>query len=319
VFTKEDASMTGWTQVLNKSLENQENAEKSKDYINQRNGFGDLSSGDFWLGLENIRILTTQKDRMQLRFEAILVNGTHFYNEYESFHVSSEADDYVFRLGPKIRGGSLDFFQLLNNSNIFKYTCKDEHCQEILKHFGEPRVLKMLLRPNKRETSETGYKFVTSDGTFFYSGLITTGDQELRQELERNYTLFTSRLPKSESRSSLRKIILNKGVYINGIQLSIEDSNKNSTTNSSYLSDFYGSQEGDQFVWEVPAGECITRVDVSFDAFIRSLRFITNKGTDSGRIGSEGHLFRSVQLDGCLVGIQGLAGLFIYQIRFISI
>jgi hypothetical protein len=137
---------------------NTDNEEFSKIPSYQKNGFGDVESADFWLGLEKIRYLTLQGEgSVSLRFEMTLVNNSNFFNEYENFRMDSEAHNYIFRFGRKIGGSSFDFFSLLNNSNIFNYKCEHEQCQEYLMHLGEPRVIKMLLRQNRKDKASARF------------------------------------------------------------------------------------------------------------------------------------------------------------------
>eukprot|EP00058_Branchiostoma_floridae_P001310 XP_002586798.1 hypothetical protein BRAFLDRAFT_243239 [Branchiostoma floridae] len=59
-----------------------------------RRGFGNLSlSREYWLGNENIHILTSQKD-YTLRVDMIDWEGETAYAEYSSFRVSNESDGY---------------------------------------------------------------------------------------------------------------------------------------------------------------------------------------------------------------------------------
>ncbi|XP_059163794.1 fibrinogen-like protein A [Physella acuta] len=63
-----------------------------RNWTEYKNGFGDFSSGNFYLGNENIYLLTS-KNKTELRVDMIF-RGTNYFAKYSSFNISSEADGY---------------------------------------------------------------------------------------------------------------------------------------------------------------------------------------------------------------------------------
>ncbi|XP_059164365.1 fibrinogen-like protein A [Physella acuta] len=68
-----------------------------RNWAEYKNGFGDFSSGNFYLGNENIYLLTTTR-QTELRVDMIF-NGTSYFAKYSSFYISSETDGYTLHVG----------------------------------------------------------------------------------------------------------------------------------------------------------------------------------------------------------------------------
>ncbi|XP_059165793.1 fibrinogen-like protein A [Physella acuta] len=68
-----------------------------RNWTEYKSGFGDFNSGNFYLGNENIYLLTT-KNRTELRVDMIF-NGTNYFAKYSSFNISSETDGYRLYVG----------------------------------------------------------------------------------------------------------------------------------------------------------------------------------------------------------------------------
>nr|KAG5709727.1 hypothetical protein BaRGS_027752 [Batillaria attramentaria] len=66
----------------------------NRSWLEYRDGFGDLS-GDFFLGLEKLHLLTKSKI-YQLRFRVKLPNATLYFVYYDDFVLSDETSDYSF-------------------------------------------------------------------------------------------------------------------------------------------------------------------------------------------------------------------------------
>ncbi|KAL7734872.1 hypothetical protein ACLKA6_011149 [Drosophila palustris] len=79
----------GWT-VIQQRLDGKENF--ARDWATYRQGFGSLS-GDFFLGLERIHLLTTEQ-RHELYIHMEMFNGTIQYAHYDNFSISSVDDQY---------------------------------------------------------------------------------------------------------------------------------------------------------------------------------------------------------------------------------
>jgi len=85
---------------------------------NYKFGFGNLH-GNFWLGLEKIHQLTSQK-QYELRFD-LIVNSTQFYATYDSFMLFSEVENYELLVGG-YSGTAGDSF---SSHNGFPFSTKD--------------------------------------------------------------------------------------------------------------------------------------------------------------------------------------------------
>ncbi|XP_059162166.1 ficolin-2-like [Physella acuta] len=68
-----------------------------RNWTEYKNGFGDFSSGNFYLGNENIYLLTS-KNKTELRVDMIF-SGRQYFVKYSSFNVSSETDGYRLHVG----------------------------------------------------------------------------------------------------------------------------------------------------------------------------------------------------------------------------
>ncbi|XP_070188452.1 fibrinogen C domain-containing protein 1-A-like [Littorina saxatilis] len=69
----------------------------NRSWSEYRDGFGDLS-GDHWLGLEKLHLLTASKS-YGLRFSMKPPNSTASYSFFEDFVLSDEASGYSFTVG----------------------------------------------------------------------------------------------------------------------------------------------------------------------------------------------------------------------------
>ncbi|KAG5898833.1 hypothetical protein JTB14_018793 [Gonioctena quinquepunctata] len=83
-------------------------------------GFGDLN-GEFWLGLENIHLLTGS-DRNELLVELVARDNTYAYAIYQEFRIGSEADGYPLE---GLAGFSGDAGDSLKYHVGMKFTTKD--------------------------------------------------------------------------------------------------------------------------------------------------------------------------------------------------
>ncbi|XP_059161195.1 uncharacterized protein LOC131944538 [Physella acuta] len=68
-----------------------------RNWTEYKIGFGDFSSGNFYLGNENIYLLTSNR-LTELRVDMIF-NGTKYFGKYSSFNISSEADGFRLHVG----------------------------------------------------------------------------------------------------------------------------------------------------------------------------------------------------------------------------
>ncbi|GFS19225.1 tenascin-R [Elysia marginata] len=83
----------GWI-VIQRRTSGQE--EFYRDWATYKRGFGSLA-GDFWIGNENLHILTSSGD-YELRVE-LKYNGKSAFAHYDKFSVASERNNYALTLG----------------------------------------------------------------------------------------------------------------------------------------------------------------------------------------------------------------------------
>ncbi|RMX43467.1 hypothetical protein pdam_00001885 [Pocillopora damicornis] len=94
VYCDHTTSGGGWT-VFQKRLDG--SVSFYRDWSSYKYGFG-YTSSEFWLGLENIRRLTSSED-YELRIDMEDFTGTTVYAEYTLFEVESEGSNYKLNLG----------------------------------------------------------------------------------------------------------------------------------------------------------------------------------------------------------------------------
>ncbi|XP_055929093.1 angiopoietin-4-like [Argiope bruennichi] len=94
VFCDMETSGGHWTLIQRRSKGDQ---DFNRNWDHYKNGFGDVSSGDFWLGNEILHLLTTDDDYI-LRIDLWDSEGKYKYAEYNTFEVLAEKDNYRLAL-----------------------------------------------------------------------------------------------------------------------------------------------------------------------------------------------------------------------------
>ena len=94
VFCDQTTADGGWT-VFQKRLDG--SVDFYLNWSDYKHGFGNLS-GEFWLGLDKIHLLTADNSSM-LRVDLEDFEGNTRYAEYSMFGVMSENDKYKLILG----------------------------------------------------------------------------------------------------------------------------------------------------------------------------------------------------------------------------
>jgi len=79
-------------------------------------GFGQLS-GEFWLGLENMHLLTAVQP-YELRVEALGWNGKLYHTAYENFQVLDELKEYKLLIGNMTKGNTEDVMSSVNGTGF---------------------------------------------------------------------------------------------------------------------------------------------------------------------------------------------------------
>ncbi|XP_051514455.1 microfibril-associated glycoprotein 4-like [Myxocyprinus asiaticus] len=107
-----------WT-VIHRRMDGDLNFDRPWDQYKM--GFGDKSR-EFWLGLENVHLLTN-RHQYELRVDLEDFSGNKAYALYQKFSVSSEANGYRLNIGSFVNGGAGDS---LNLHNGMKFTTYDK-------------------------------------------------------------------------------------------------------------------------------------------------------------------------------------------------
>ncbi|XP_067676428.1 fibrinogen C domain-containing protein 1-like [Haliotis asinina] len=89
-----DMTGGGWL-VFQRRLDGSEDFYRT--WFEYMDGFGNLTR-EFWLGNEKIHRVTTQKT-YELRIDLVNKSGSHFYAEYNSFHLGGMSEFYTLFIG----------------------------------------------------------------------------------------------------------------------------------------------------------------------------------------------------------------------------
>ncbi|KAM6939470.1 microfibril-associated glycoprotein 4-like [Xenentodon cancila] len=118
VYCDMDTDGGRWT-IFHRRIDGSESFFRSwKDY---KAGFGNVA-GEYWLGLENIFLLTMRKN-YELRVDMEDWEGGHASAQYASFSIDPESTGYQLHLGGFTGGAAGDS---LTNHNSMKFTTLDK-------------------------------------------------------------------------------------------------------------------------------------------------------------------------------------------------
>ena len=70
-----------------------------RKYRNYKLGFGNVKAGEFWLGNDNIHVLTNLHHANELRVDMESVSNEKTFAHYGNFSVASETDGYRLTVG----------------------------------------------------------------------------------------------------------------------------------------------------------------------------------------------------------------------------
>ncbi|XP_074145223.1 ficolin-2-like isoform X1 [Sminthopsis crassicaudata] len=107
----------GWT-VFQRRVDGSVNFFRS--WTAYKKGFGSRL-GEFWLGNDNLHLLTTQDDS-ELRIDLQDFDHNHHFAKYSSFQVAGETDNYKLNLGAFVDGNAGDSLMYHNH---FGFTTRD--------------------------------------------------------------------------------------------------------------------------------------------------------------------------------------------------
>ncbi|XP_036396700.1 microfibril-associated glycoprotein 4-like [Megalops cyprinoides] len=100
---EEDDDEGGWT-VIQRRMDGSVNFYRPWEQY--KNGFGNVS-GEYWLGLENILLLTWEK-KYELKVDMEDFEGGKVHAQYSSFSVDPESEGYKLHVSGYIDGGAGD-------------------------------------------------------------------------------------------------------------------------------------------------------------------------------------------------------------------
>lgn len=96
VYCEQDIAEGGWTVIQRRDDFGEPRENFNRDWADYKNGFGDPAR-EFWLGNENIYMLTNNEDYM-LRVELEDFEGNKRYAQYSHFKIYSEAEYYKLEI-----------------------------------------------------------------------------------------------------------------------------------------------------------------------------------------------------------------------------
>ena len=82
-----------------------------RDWNDYKNGFGS-TSGEFWLGNDNIHSLTTSGNQ-ELRIDLETFDGETRFAEYSGFSIDDESNNYTLRLDAYLESSTMSKYQRL--------------------------------------------------------------------------------------------------------------------------------------------------------------------------------------------------------------
>ena len=96
---------SGWTLIMRREVSDH-TSSFMRTWNNYRGGFGKPESGDYWIGNENLHLLTSISTKYELavkiKYDGDADNEWYYY---DSFKVSSEKDSYRLVLGEPLNNG----------------------------------------------------------------------------------------------------------------------------------------------------------------------------------------------------------------------
>ncbi|XP_059470370.1 angiopoietin-4 [Neocloeon triangulifer] len=138
VYCEQEVADGGWTVIQRRDDFGEPRENFNRDWSDYKNGFGDPSK-EFWLGNENIYMLTNNEEYM-LRVELEDFEGNKRYAQYSHFKIYSEAEYYKLEIdGYEGNGGDSlnDPWYGSNNSPFSTYNKDNDrsslNCASMLK------------------------------------------------------------------------------------------------------------------------------------------------------------------------------------------
>ncbi|XP_043844270.1 ficolin-2-like [Dromiciops gliroides] len=110
VFCDMDTDGGGWI-VFQRRIDG--SVDFFQDWATYKRGFGS-QLGDFWMGNDNLHLLTAQETFM-LQVDLIDFDGNHSFAKYRSFQIAAEDENYRLILGDFVEGDAGDSLTYHNN------------------------------------------------------------------------------------------------------------------------------------------------------------------------------------------------------------
>ncbi|CAG2164549.1 unnamed protein product [Oppiella nova] len=111
----------GWTVILRRGDfgRTRHRISFEQSWNGYKGGFGDMDSGEFWLGLDNIYQMTANGNHI-LQVDLESFDGEYVSIVYDGFRLGGEADNYRLHLGPAIQSnGTIAQALVAHNSSMF--------------------------------------------------------------------------------------------------------------------------------------------------------------------------------------------------------
>ncbi|CAG2118359.1 unnamed protein product [Medioppia subpectinata] len=110
----------GWTVILRRGdFGRRRQISFDQTWSGYKDGFGDMESGEFWLGLDNIHQMTATEDYI-LQVDLESFDGEYVSLVYDRFKIGGETDNYRLHLGHAIQSNTTIAQALLaHNSSMF--------------------------------------------------------------------------------------------------------------------------------------------------------------------------------------------------------
>ena len=90
-----------------------------EDYVK---GFGEAES-EYWIGLENMRLLTNEHRLTDLKIVMTSEAGVHHWIRYHGFRIGGRQEHYRLHLGPRVAGNATDELRSVHKVHIQTSFC----------------------------------------------------------------------------------------------------------------------------------------------------------------------------------------------------
>ena len=118
--------------IMKKQDRTTSNLEFNRSWFDYENGFGSPYDKNYWLGLNDIHMLTSHGEKMNLHLEFYQVGTDKKYSvSYEDFSVGSNETSYMLRLGTRLYGNIDDWSNLHDNRTFSTFDKATNLCPQL--------------------------------------------------------------------------------------------------------------------------------------------------------------------------------------------